>query len=308
MPEEKTFKAYTQEQGVDYRKARPGYNPDLYKLIVQQHTSTGGKLDLLLDVGCGPGTTGSALGPQFAHVIGIDASEGMIESARSLGGTSSTSEPIRYEVSSAELLGTELSPPVEEGSVDLITASTAAHWFDMARFWPQAALVLKPGGSVAIWCAGSVGIDPSMPNSAAIQAVMDEMEEHYLKPYFDPGNLTTRTLYTSLPLPWTSTPPVAAFDEASFFRKEWGPADFDQFFVGRGMVVDLNTFEMVLNSMSPVQRWREAHPDDVGTERDVAKVTRMKVERLLHEAGVEKGKEIVKGSGTAVLLIVKKKA
>jgi ubiquinone/menaquinone biosynthesis C-methylase UbiE len=307
MPEEKTFKAFTPEQGANYAKARPGYNPDLFKLIIEHHTSTGGKRDVLLDVGCGPGTTALALAPQFAHVIGLDASEGMIESARSLGGTSSASEPIRYEVSSAESLGTELKPPVEEASVDMITASTAAHWFDMARFWARAAQVLKPGGTVAIWCSGSIKVDPSMPNAAAIRATIDKMEERDLKPYIDQGNLATRNLYVDMPLPWTLTPPVGDFNEASFFRKEWGPENFEEFFVGSSMTVDMNTFEMVMSSMSPVQRWREANPDAVGTEREIVRAMRRKVEQLLHEAGVEKGKEIVKGSGTAVLLMVKKK-
>ena len=59
--------------------------------------------------------------------------------------------------------------------------------------------------------------------------------------------------------------------------------------------------------MSPVQRWREAHPDAVGTDRDFVKMQRIAIERLLHEAGVEKGKEVVKGSITGVLMIVKKR-
>ncbi len=66
--------------------------------------------------------------------------------------------------------------------------------------------------------------------------------------------------------------------------------------------------ERILGTMSPVQRWREAHPDAVGTERDVIRVMRREIERLLHEAGVEEGKEVVKGSLRGVLLMVKKKA
>jgi trans-aconitate 3-methyltransferase len=38
------------------------------------------------------------------------------------------------------------------------------------------------------------------------------------------------------------------------------------------------------------------------------RIIRREIERLLHEAGVEKGKEVVKGSLKGVLLIVKKKA
>ncbi|MCJ1458638.1 hypothetical protein MMC28_009012 [Mycoblastus sanguinarius] len=305
---EKTFRSYTQDQGATYAQNRHGYHPNLYKTIIDHHTSTGGKLNTLLDVGCGPGTAAHALAPQFTRAIGLDPSEGMINSARSLVGASSTSEPIRFEISTAEDLGWHLSPPIEDRSVDLMTASTAAHWFDMARFWPRAADVLKPGGTAALWTTGSVTMHPSMPNAAAIQAAIDDIEERNLKPFVERGNLLGRNLYNDLPLPWTLVPPIADFDEPAFFRKEWGPDNCEEFFVGGGLTTDLDRMERVMGTASPVQRWRDAHPDAVGTERDVIRIMRREIERLLQEAGVEKGKEVIKGNLTGVLLMVKKKA
>jgi SAM-dependent methyltransferase len=305
---EKTFSSYNQDQGANYAQNRPDYHPNLYKTIIDHHTSTGGQLNTLLDVGCGPGTAARALAPHIVHAIGLDPSEGMINNARFLAGGSSTSEPIRFEISTAEELGWHLSPPVEDSSVDLITASTAAHWFDMARFWPRAARVLKPGGTAALWTIGPTSMHPSMPNAAAIQAALDDLEERDLKPFIEPGNLLARNMYVDLPLPWTLAPPVADFDEAAFFRKEWGPDNSEEFFAGGGLTADMDTVERVLGTMSPVQRWREAHSDAVGTERDVVKIMRREIERLLHEAGVEEGKEVVKGSLRGVLLMVKKKA
>lgn len=70
------------------------------------------------------------LAPRFTHAIGLDPSEAMIATARSFGGSSST-EPIRFDISTGEDLGSNLSPPVLDGTVDLITAATVAHWFDM---------------------------------------------------------------------------------------------------------------------------------------------------------------------------------
>jgi ubiquinone/menaquinone biosynthesis C-methylase UbiE len=127
FPTEKTFSSYNQEQGKAYAQIRRDYHPDLYQTIINHHTSTGGELDTLLDVGCGPGTAARGLAPHFAHVIGLDPSEGMITTARSVGVVTSTSEPVRFEVSTAEELGGNLSPPVQDSSVDLITASNAAH-------------------------------------------------------------------------------------------------------------------------------------------------------------------------------------
>lgn len=69
----------------------------------------------------------------------------------------------------------------------------------------------------------------------------------------------------------------------------------------------MDLFEKIIATGSPVTRWRQAHPDAIGTERDILKIYRRAIERLLNEAGVEKGKEMVKGATNGVILIVKKK-
>jgi SAM-dependent methyltransferase len=301
---EKTFSSYDREQGNKYAKARRDYHPSLYQTVLDRHTSTGGKLHLLLDVGCGPGLAIRVLAPYFTHAIGLDPSSGMVDTARSLGGVDSTSSPIRYELSTAEQLGSNLSPPVEDGSVDLITASNAAHWFNMPAFWVAAARVLKPGGTVALWTSGNVCAHPSMPNADAIQAAFDAYQEKYLVPYYEPGNLLTRNRYTTLPLPWTLDSPVGEFDQDSFFRKDW-QAD-EEFFTGQPEV-NLDMFEKMMATGSPQMRWHQAHPELVGTEKDVLKILRNEIEGLLHEAGVEKGKELVRASVQGALLIIKKK-
>ncbi|MAD87334.1 MAG: hypothetical protein CL912_30620 [Deltaproteobacteria bacterium] len=307
---EKTFTSYTRDQGKSYAQARPSYHPKLYEKVLKQHTSTGGQLTTLLDVGCGPGITARALAPHFNQVTGLDPSEGMINNARALGGTTASSSPIRFEISTAEDLGWHLTPPVEDASIDLLTASTAAHWFDMSAFWPRAARVLKPGGTVALWTTGQLSIHPSVPNSEALNAALMDLEERDLQPFFEPGNWLTRNLYSELPLPWTLDTPVDEFDEAGFVRMEWGTGenDAEEFFAGGALTMDLDMMEKVMGTASPVQRWREANNEAVGTEGDVVKRMRREIERLLREAGVEEGKEIIRGSPKGVLLVVKKKA
>lgn len=301
---EKTFSSYNQEQGKAYAVARPDYHPALYKFILDQHIATKGQLDTLLDVGTGPGNVARSLGVHFARVVGLDPSEGMVSTARSLGGTTSTSEPIRFELSTAEDLGTNLAQPIQDESVDLITAGNAAHWFDMPQFWSTAARVLKPGGSVTLWTSGRTRIHPSNPNAAAIQAEMDRIEEEYLEPFLVPGNWLVRNRYSDLPLPWTLETPIAEFDEAISSRKDWEP-ETDFYSINPHLNMDL--FEKIIATGSPVARWRQAHPDAIGTERDILKIYRRAIERLLHEAGVEEGKEMVKGATHGVILIVKKK-
>jgi trans-aconitate 3-methyltransferase len=303
VPKEKTFSSYNQDQGKNYAKLRRTYHPSVVEAVINQHTTTGGKLDTLLDIGCGPGTATFDVASHFPHAIGLDPSEGMIATARAVGGTTSTGEAVRFEISTAEDLGVNLSPPVANGSIDLIIAANAAHWFDMAGFWRAAARVLKPGGSVAMWTSGNIAAHPDLPNAAAIQAAIDEHQEKNLLPYFESGNFLTRNSYKTLPLPWTLKEPITAFDKGSFFRREWQINE--TFYVGPPEV-DLDTFEKMVAVGSAETRWRQAHPDDVGTERDIIKILRKKIEHLLHEAGVKPGEERLKGVIPGVLLVVKK--
>lgn len=312
-PEEQTFRAYTQKQGEMYAVRRPGYPLELFKVIVDHHASTGGQRDTVLDVGCGPGQGTHGIAPYFAHTIALDPSEGMITTARAIpSSTESGASPIRFEVSTAETLGTDLEPPIADGSIDLITAATAAHWFDMERFWPSAARVLKPGGTVALWTSSRPFIHPrKTPNAAAIQAAIDDtLSGEELRPYKVQGNDITNNLYVDLPLPWTIESPVEEFDKNDFSRKEWNKREDDEvdelFSVGRPFTPA--EVEAVMGTGSPVTRWREAHPDKVGTEEDILRRLRRRIEGLLHEAGVEPGKEELIGDRTIVLLMVKKRA
>jgi SAM-dependent methyltransferase len=40
---------------------------------------------------------------------------------------------------------------IEDGSLDIVVAGQAAHWFDYARVWPEIARKLRKGGTVAFW-------------------------------------------------------------------------------------------------------------------------------------------------------------
>lgn len=311
---EKIFRAYDHSQGVNYAQRRPNYHANLYKTIVNHHISTGGKLDTILDVGCGPGNAVRDLAPHFTNAIGLDPSEGMISTALSLGGVSSNSQPIRFEISTAEDLGSEILPPILDSSIDLIIAATAAHWFDMTRFWRRAAEVLKPGGTVALWAASAGYPHPTMPNHAAIQAAMLEIRNRHLKPYIEQGTLLAKGFYIDLPLPWSLAVPVPGFDRTTFYRKDWNKdrpcSEGDEFFASQRdpqyLAMGLQAAEQMLGTMGTVARWREAHPAMVGTEFDVARMMCKEIERLLHEAGVKQGEEVFKIGVEGVLLIVKK--
>ncbi|KAF2656274.1 S-adenosyl-L-methionine-dependent methyltransferase [Lophiostoma macrostomum CBS 122681] len=302
---EKTFRAYNEDQAEMYAQSRLNYSPEVYKTILDHHKATGGQMNTLIDIGCGPGLATRPLAPHFTKAFGLDPSEGMIAKARSLSTESDTN--IHFEVSTAEELGSNLSPRIEDASVDLITAANAAHWFNLPPFWRAAARVLKPGGTVALWTSGGALVHPEMPNADAIQKLFDWQYIEYVKPYLTPGNIIAREAYVNLPLPWTISDPVKDFEESAFVRRDWGAGE--QFQTGvpeEGVTLD--TFEKITGTGSAITRWRQDHPDLVGTEKDVLRVIRREIERLLHEAGVEKGKERVKGAMQGAVLLFKKKA
>jgi trans-aconitate 3-methyltransferase len=302
---EKTFASYSQEQGERYAQTRRDYHPQVYQTVLDHHLSTGGQLDTVLDIGCGPGNVTRSLAPQFAHAVGLDPSDGMLSIARSAGIVTSTSEPARFEVSTAEELGTTLSSdPVKRSSVDLIVAGNAAHWFDMTGFWPAAAEVLKPGGTVALWTSGPIRAHPDLPNAQAIDAAMEAHRHKNLLPYLTRGNLIAHSAYRDLELPWSLPHPVTEFDQDTFRRIDWDPAE--PFYTGQGEV-DLNMFEKMLATGSAETRWRQDHPDDVGTDRDILRILKNEIARLLHEGGVEAGKEKLKGTVHGGIVLVKKK-
>ncbi len=178
-------------------------------------------------------------------------------------------------------------------------------------------------GTVALWTSGAIRTHPSVPNATAIQAAMDEHQETHMAPFTEPGNILTRNRYVDIALPWTlapTQPPVHNFDPDTFVRLEW---PIDEPFFDRGQSAaggsgvgggggdeagaDLDTFEKMMATGSAETRWRQAHPDLVGTEGDVLKQLRLKITRLVHEAGVKPGEERLRGVVEGVLLFVKKK-
>ncbi|KAK1853445.1 methyltransferase domain-containing protein [Colletotrichum chrysophilum] len=308
---EKTFRSYTSTQGMVYARGRPGYRPDLYKLIIDYHVSTGGALDLLLDVGCGAGTATREISPYFAQAVGIDPSSGMIAAATSADGVAlPANERIRFGASGAEQLGSNLSPPIADGSVDLITAATAAHYFDMPRFWNAAARVLKPGGTVALWRGSFLHIHPSTPNydriNTALQSLRERLSETNVNQSTQGG-----TTYETLPLPWNLESPVVEFDETMFYRKVWndnGSVTTQEEYFMNHQTMSLDVMEAYLSSISPVARWRQVHKDIAETEQDIVKVFIRQALAILRDGGVEHGREAIVTGMSGVLMMFKKRS
>ncbi|GAA5808540.1 hypothetical protein MFLAVUS_001931 [Mucor flavus] len=125
--------------GEAYSKFRPFYSPEVYSLIDQFHLQSQGQYNLAIDVGCGTGQSTVETAKKFKQVYGIDTLAEQIQHG-------TPRDNITYQVGPAEDLS-----QFQTASVDMITSSTAFHWFDHAVFFKEAKRVLKPNGTLAVY-------------------------------------------------------------------------------------------------------------------------------------------------------------
>ena len=321
---EATFKNYDAAQAQKYADYRASYNPRLVDLIIKTHSSTGGQLNKVLDIGCGPGIATRQIAGYFQHVIGVDASVSMIEKAKDTPCLSATNEQATFHVCNSE----DIDAIIEHSSVDLITVATAAHWFDMPKFYVAASKVLKPGGSIAMWCGGSWYVDrKTTPNADAVQRVWTELETEILKPFETPGNRLCRELYADLGLPWTvdtsasseiDKTALALYDESQYtwreFNKDGLPdpdhmlAETDGYLYKRR--TNLERAALMFGTASQVTRWRQHYKEQVekGEMEDaVTRMLRVTKQEMDKHPEVEK-RDWVDTVVASVLIVVKVKA
>ncbi|KAG7278730.1 hypothetical protein CRUP_008342 [Coryphaenoides rupestris] len=127
-----------------YQKYRFVPAEEVKNLILQylDKKREGQPLGLAVDLGCGTGQSSRLLAPHFQEVVGLDISEGQLTEARAVQGHHNIT--YRYRLGMAEEL------PFSDGSVDLLMAASAAHWFQQERFLSEAERVLKPRGCMAL--------------------------------------------------------------------------------------------------------------------------------------------------------------
>lgn len=133
----------------DYAAARPSYPPQLFEFLRSVVGVNQGAR--VADVGAGTGLFTTGLLHLGYEVLAVEPSEGMRRAADArLGGVPG--------YSSAH--GCAEAMPLPDGSVDLVTAAQAFHWFDTERARAEFLRVLKPGGRVALVWNDRVLADP----------------------------------------------------------------------------------------------------------------------------------------------------
>jgi SAM-dependent methyltransferase len=177
------FKDHFSRQAADYRRYRPTYPAALIDFVAGRCAAR----TVAVDCATGSGQAAVALAGRFAAVIAVDGSPGQLARA-------APHERVRYVAALAERL------PVRSGSVDLVAAAQAAHWFDHDRFHDECRRVLAPGGVVAAWCYEKFRVEP------AIDAVVDDFYVNVIGADWPPERRYVAEGYRSLPFPWREEP------------------------------------------------------------------------------------------------------
>ena len=167
-------------QSKQYALARPKYPEELFAFI----SSLCNEHNAAWDCATGNGQAAISIVNYFETVFATDYSKEQI-------GNATPHPKIKYAVEKAE----ECSLP--DGSMDLITVATGAHWFNHSAFHAQVNRVLKRGGILTIWGYGGTTI------TDAIDEIVNPFAFEFLKTYWpEETKLNWLYKYTTIPFPY----------------------------------------------------------------------------------------------------------
>jgi SAM-dependent methyltransferase len=219
-----TFKDHFSGHASGYRDARPLYPEALFDWLARESPARG----LAWDAGCGNGQASVALAARFARVFATDPSAQQIDNAQALPN-------VEYRVEPAEQCS------LADASADLATVAQALHWFDFARFFAEAARVVKPRGLLAAWAYSDCRVAPE------IDALKDRVYVDLTGPYWPPERAHVDAGYRSIAFPFGDGAPFEEIDAPAFeMRVDW----------------NAHQFLAYLRSWSATQRYLKANGND----------------------------------------------
>ncbi|MBA3848682.1 MAG: SAM-dependent methyltransferase [Opitutus sp.] len=204
-----SFKDHFSNQAAVYAQSRPTYPAALYAELARLAPSRG----LAWDCGTGNGQAAVALAEHFRQVIATEPSAAQLAKAL-------PHARVVYRQSA------ELAPAVCDGTVDLVTAAQAAHWFDRPKFYAEAKRVLRPGGIIALWSYWLGRVTPE------IDRIVDRFHHETTGPCWPPERRHVENRYGDFDFPFAELPfPALAITrewtagEMSAFLSSWSAVD-----------------------------------------------------------------------------------
>lgn len=213
-----SFKDHFSGHANAYARYRPDYPAELFSYLA---TLTP-RRDVALDLATGSGQAAIGLADHFALVVASDGSVSQLHNAE-------RHAHVAYVGNLAE------QPALKDGTVDLVVAAQAAHWFDHERFYPEVKRVLRADGAVALWTYGLAYVEPR------IDAIVRHFYSDVVGSYWPPERRWVESAYRDLPFPLREVP-VPSLQ----LNLEW----------------DLDSLIGYIGTWSAVQRYKRATGED----------------------------------------------
>lgn len=173
-----TYEDHFSQVAQTYAQHRPRHPGELFRWLA----SIAPRRRLAWDAGAGSGQAAVELARYFEQVVATDPSQDQLDHAF-------PHERVEYRHERAE------TASLEVGSVDLVTAAVAAHWFELDDFYAEVRRVAAPGCVIAAWTYHRHVIEPAIDRE--LEHVMDE-----LGPFWPPRFRHVREAYRALPFPF----------------------------------------------------------------------------------------------------------
>lgn len=148
---------------------------------------------------------------------------------------------------------------IEDGSLDMVVAGQAAHWFDYSKVWPELKRKLRKGGTLAFWgYKDNIFVD--YPSATKIL-------DHYcygpgtelMGQYWEqPGRNILRDRLAAI------KPPESIFEDITRVEYEPGTNGSNSGTFGERLMyrqIKLGEMEGYVRTFSAYINWAEAHPD-----------------------------------------------
>ena len=161
-----------------YARSRPTYPKELFEwlaALVPGHEAA-------WDVATGNGQAVHGLHPFFRRVLASDIS------ARQLSLAAPFANALYFRCSAE-------SPAIQSGSLNLIVAAAAVHWFDRPVFYNEVRRLLTPGGVLACWSYHAADLEPPF------DSLFHWFYYDVMQPYFPHGRELVDDRYRGLDLP-----------------------------------------------------------------------------------------------------------